>query len=204
MWRVYFFLCVQPGGSLFITTINKTNLSFALGIVVAEQLLRIVPSGTHDWEKFISPVELERLLESSKEPRYYFQRSLIRIHLLYYRSESKCEFSGAASARRLFPSLRWFLGAVCSWNVVQPVIWGLELDQQHRHQLRPPCCQSERWCPAWRARGGGEPQNIHSELSHSWRRSVASSLVQRKELWEVLLAWFVIWIKLLCAVDAKC
>nr|XP_046254809.1 ubiquinone biosynthesis O-methyltransferase, mitochondrial [Scatophagus argus] len=56
---------LKPGGSLFITTINKTNLSYALGIVVAEQLLRIVPSGTHDWEKFISPVELERLLESS-------------------------------------------------------------------------------------------------------------------------------------------
>lgn len=61
---------MQPGGSLFITTINKTNLSYALGIVVAEQLLRIVPNGTHDWEKFISPVELERLLESSKEPKY--------------------------------------------------------------------------------------------------------------------------------------
>ncbi|TMS11260.1 Ubiquinone biosynthesis O-methyltransferase, mitochondrial [Larimichthys crocea] len=56
---------LKPGGSLFITTINKTNLSYALGIVVAEQLLRIVPSGTHDWEKFISPVELERLLESN-------------------------------------------------------------------------------------------------------------------------------------------
>ncbi|XP_063054368.1 ubiquinone biosynthesis O-methyltransferase, mitochondrial isoform X2 [Engraulis encrasicolus] len=56
---------LKPGGSLFITTINKTNLSYALGIVAAEQLLRIVPSGTHDWEKFISPVDLERLLESS-------------------------------------------------------------------------------------------------------------------------------------------
>ncbi|XP_035019027.1 ubiquinone biosynthesis O-methyltransferase, mitochondrial [Hippoglossus stenolepis] len=56
---------LKPGGSLFITTINKTNLSYALGIVVAEQLLRIVPSGTHDWEKFISPVDLERLLESN-------------------------------------------------------------------------------------------------------------------------------------------
>ncbi|CAF96447.1 unnamed protein product, partial [Tetraodon nigroviridis] len=56
---------LKPGGSLFITTINKTNLSFALGIVAAEQLLRIVPSGTHDWEKFITPVELERLLESN-------------------------------------------------------------------------------------------------------------------------------------------
>uniref|UniRef100_UPI003AB04CF8 ubiquinone biosynthesis O-methyltransferase, mitochondrial isoform X1 n=1 Tax=Centroberyx gerrardi TaxID=166262 RepID=UPI003AB04CF8 len=56
---------LKPDGSLFITTINKTNLSYALGIVAAEQLLRIVPSGTHDWEKFISPVELERLLESN-------------------------------------------------------------------------------------------------------------------------------------------
>lgn len=56
---------LKPGGSLFITTINKTNLSYALGIVAAEQLLRIVPSGTHDWEKFVSPVELERLLESN-------------------------------------------------------------------------------------------------------------------------------------------
>lgn len=37
-----------------------------LGIVVAEQLLRIVPDGTHDWEKFVSPVDLERLLESRK------------------------------------------------------------------------------------------------------------------------------------------
>ncbi|XP_030641194.1 ubiquinone biosynthesis O-methyltransferase, mitochondrial [Chanos chanos] len=55
---------LKPGGSLFITTINKTNLSYALGIVVAERVLRIVPSGTHDWEKFVSPVDLERLLES--------------------------------------------------------------------------------------------------------------------------------------------
>ncbi|XP_014873159.1 ubiquinone biosynthesis O-methyltransferase, mitochondrial [Poecilia latipinna] len=56
---------LKPGGSLFITTLNKTNLSYALAIVVAEQLLHIVPRGTHDWEKFISPVELERLLESN-------------------------------------------------------------------------------------------------------------------------------------------
>ncbi|KAM6967620.1 ubiquinone biosynthesis O-methyltransferase, mitochondrial [Aplochiton taeniatus] len=55
---------LKPGGSLFITTINKTNLSYALAIVAAEQVLRIVPSGTHEWDKFISPVDLERLLES--------------------------------------------------------------------------------------------------------------------------------------------
>uniref|UniRef100_A0A671RNU6 Coenzyme Q3 methyltransferase n=1 Tax=Sinocyclocheilus anshuiensis TaxID=1608454 RepID=A0A671RNU6_9TELE len=52
---------LKPGGSLFITTLNKTNLSYVFGIVAAEQLLRIVPSGTHDCEKFISPEDLERL-----------------------------------------------------------------------------------------------------------------------------------------------
>lgn len=56
---------LKPGGSLFITTINRTQMSYVLGIIVAEQVLRIVPRGTHDWEKFINPVELETLLEST-------------------------------------------------------------------------------------------------------------------------------------------
>ncbi|KAM4694885.1 ubiquinone biosynthesis O-methyltransferase, mitochondrial [Discoglossus pictus] len=59
------YLVLKPGGSLFLTTINKTKLSYALGIVVAEKILSIVPEGTHDWEKFIPPEELERLLESN-------------------------------------------------------------------------------------------------------------------------------------------
>lgn len=58
-------LVLKPGGSLFITTLNKTNLSWLLGIVVAENVLRIVPPGTHSWEKFIRPEELECLLESN-------------------------------------------------------------------------------------------------------------------------------------------
>ncbi|XP_018612561.2 ubiquinone biosynthesis O-methyltransferase, mitochondrial [Scleropages formosus] len=56
---------LKPGGALFITTINKTNVSYALGIVVAENILRIVPRGTHDWEKFVTPEDLERALEAS-------------------------------------------------------------------------------------------------------------------------------------------
>ncbi|XP_077454837.1 ubiquinone biosynthesis O-methyltransferase, mitochondrial isoform X2 [Stigmatopora argus] len=66
--ETFIFCCshvLKPGGSLFITTINQTNLSYALAIVAAEQILRIVPRGTHEWEKFISPVELERHLESN-------------------------------------------------------------------------------------------------------------------------------------------
>ncbi|XP_075058923.1 ubiquinone biosynthesis O-methyltransferase, mitochondrial [Mixophyes fleayi] len=59
------FSVLKPGGSLFITTINKTKISYILGIVLAEKIMSIVPEGTHDWEKFIPPEELERLLESN-------------------------------------------------------------------------------------------------------------------------------------------
>ncbi|NXH11268.1 COQ3 protein, partial [Bucco capensis] len=55
---------LKPGGSLFITTINKTQLSYILGIVVAEKLMGIVPDGTHEWEKFVPPEKLEHLLKS--------------------------------------------------------------------------------------------------------------------------------------------
>uniref|UniRef100_UPI0031381985 ubiquinone biosynthesis O-methyltransferase, mitochondrial isoform 3 n=1 Tax=Mus musculus TaxID=10090 RepID=UPI0031381985 len=56
-------LLTEPGGSLFITTVNKTQLSYALGIVFAEQIAGIVPKGTHTWEKFVSPEKLESILE---------------------------------------------------------------------------------------------------------------------------------------------
>ncbi|KAM5163277.1 ubiquinone biosynthesis O-methyltransferase, mitochondrial [Mantella aurantiaca] len=59
------FHVLKPGGSLFITTINKTKVSYVLGIVLAEKVMSLVPEGTHDWEKFIPPEELERLLESN-------------------------------------------------------------------------------------------------------------------------------------------
>ncbi|XP_061225853.1 ubiquinone biosynthesis O-methyltransferase, mitochondrial isoform X2 [Neopsephotus bourkii] len=56
---------LKPEGSLFITTVNRTQLSYVLGIVVAEKILGIVPEGTHEWEKFVPPEDLERLLESN-------------------------------------------------------------------------------------------------------------------------------------------
>ncbi|XP_042535476.1 ubiquinone biosynthesis O-methyltransferase, mitochondrial [Dipodomys spectabilis] len=56
---------LKPGGSLFITTINKTQMSYALGIVFTEQIAGIVPKGTHTWEKFVSPETLESILESN-------------------------------------------------------------------------------------------------------------------------------------------
>ena len=54
---------VKPGGLMFFATFNRTWKSFALGIVAAECILRWVPRGTHRWEKFITPNELETTIE---------------------------------------------------------------------------------------------------------------------------------------------
>jgi 2-polyprenyl-6-hydroxyphenyl methylase/3-demethylubiquinone-9 3-methyltransferase len=50
---------VKPGGLLFAATINRTAKSFALAIVGAEYILRWLPRGTHQWDKFVTPEELE-------------------------------------------------------------------------------------------------------------------------------------------------
>lgn len=52
---------VRPGGDLFVSTINRSPKSFALAIVAAEYLLRLVPRGTHEYERFIRPSELVAL-----------------------------------------------------------------------------------------------------------------------------------------------
>ncbi|XP_071113778.1 ubiquinone biosynthesis O-methyltransferase, mitochondrial-like [Haliotis cracherodii] len=53
---------VKPGGSLFITTLNKTYISYMLGVMAAERLFRLVSPGTHDWNKFIDPQDLQFML----------------------------------------------------------------------------------------------------------------------------------------------
>lgn len=50
---------VRPGGDVFFSTINRTAKSFAFAIVGAEYVLRLLPAGTHTYEKFIRPSELE-------------------------------------------------------------------------------------------------------------------------------------------------
>jgi len=49
---------VKPGGDLFVSTINRNAKSFALAIVGAEYLLRLLPRGTHEYARFIRPAEL--------------------------------------------------------------------------------------------------------------------------------------------------
>jgi 2-polyprenyl-6-hydroxyphenyl methylase / 3-demethylubiquinone-9 3-methyltransferase len=54
---------VKPGGLMIAATLNRTIKSFALAIAAAEYILRWLPIGTHQWDKFITPVELETTLE---------------------------------------------------------------------------------------------------------------------------------------------
>ena len=54
---------VSPGGLMVTATINRTIKSFALAIVGAEYVLRWLPRGTHRWDKFVTPNELEAVLE---------------------------------------------------------------------------------------------------------------------------------------------
>jgi 2-polyprenyl-6-hydroxyphenyl methylase/3-demethylubiquinone-9 3-methyltransferase len=56
---------VKPGGLLFVATLNRTVKSFALAIVGAEYVLRWLPRGTHQWDKFVTPSELEIAIEKA-------------------------------------------------------------------------------------------------------------------------------------------
>ncbi len=56
---------VKPGGLMFVATLNRTMKSFALAIVGAEYILRWLPRGTHQWDKFVTPNELEIAIEQS-------------------------------------------------------------------------------------------------------------------------------------------
>ena len=56
---------VKPGGLLFVATLNRTMKSFVMAIVGGEYILRWIPRGTHQWEKFITPDELEIAIEQS-------------------------------------------------------------------------------------------------------------------------------------------
>ena len=56
---------VKPGGLSFVATLNKTLKSLALAKIGAEYVLNWLPRGTHDWNRFIPPAQLETSLEES-------------------------------------------------------------------------------------------------------------------------------------------
>ncbi len=53
---------LEPGGTLFLSTLNRTPRSFLAAKLGAEYVMRWLPVGTHDWRRFITPAELGTLL----------------------------------------------------------------------------------------------------------------------------------------------
>jgi 2-polyprenyl-6-hydroxyphenyl methylase/3-demethylubiquinone-9 3-methyltransferase len=51
---------VNPGGQVFFSTINRNPKSYLFAVAAAEDLLKMLPKGTHDYAKFIRPAELAR------------------------------------------------------------------------------------------------------------------------------------------------
>jgi len=56
---------LSKGGMLLGSTLNRTLLSYVLAIKVAENLLNWIPKGTHQWEKFLTPHEIQVMMQTS-------------------------------------------------------------------------------------------------------------------------------------------
>jgi 2-polyprenyl-6-hydroxyphenyl methylase/3-demethylubiquinone-9 3-methyltransferase len=56
---------LEPGGLLFLSTLNRTGRSFLMAKLGAEYVLRLLPVGTHDWRAFMTPAELGGMLRGA-------------------------------------------------------------------------------------------------------------------------------------------
>ncbi|GJI95773.1 ubiquinone biosynthesis O-methyltransferase [Duganella caerulea] len=56
---------VKPGGHVFFSTLNRNPKAYLFAILGAEYLLRMLPKGTHDYDKFITPAELAQYVRSA-------------------------------------------------------------------------------------------------------------------------------------------
>ena len=57
---------LKKNGLMFVATINKTLKSYLFAIIGAEYIMRWLPIGTHEWEKFVRPNDLEKILKKNK------------------------------------------------------------------------------------------------------------------------------------------
>tara|TARA_B100001765_G_C19250528_1_gene226609 strand:- start:188 stop:526 length:339 start_codon:yes stop_codon:yes gene_type:complete len=57
---------LKKNGIMFVATINKTLKSYAFAIIGAEYILQWLPIGTHEWEKFVKPDDLIKILKINK------------------------------------------------------------------------------------------------------------------------------------------
>lgn len=60
---------LKDDGVLFLSTLNRTFMSYLKAILLAENILKWVPAGTHDWNRFLTPAEIASTL---RESNFYF------------------------------------------------------------------------------------------------------------------------------------
>lgn len=93
---------LKPGGHLFLSTLNRTPKAYTQAILGAEYLLRLLPRGTHDYEKFIRPAELAEWLRAADMDlkdlkgmgyhplkRHYFLREDVSVNYLLHAQKSE-------------------------------------------------------------------------------------------------------------------
>jgi 2-polyprenyl-6-hydroxyphenyl methylase/3-demethylubiquinone-9 3-methyltransferase len=56
----------KPGGHVFFSTINRNLKAYLFAVIGAEYILRLLPKGTHDYAKFITPAELSQYCRSAE------------------------------------------------------------------------------------------------------------------------------------------
>ena len=56
---------MKPGGQVFFSTLNRNLKSYLFAVIGAEYLLRMLPKGTHDYAKFITPAELSQFIRNA-------------------------------------------------------------------------------------------------------------------------------------------
>jgi 2-polyprenyl-6-hydroxyphenyl methylase/3-demethylubiquinone-9 3-methyltransferase len=56
---------LKPGGQLFLSTINRNPKAYLFAIIGAENILKMLPKGTHDFKKFIKPSELSSFVRAA-------------------------------------------------------------------------------------------------------------------------------------------
>lgn len=55
---------LKTKGTLIISTLNRTPVSYLKSIIIAEHVLKLIPQGTHDWSKFLKPAEISSVLKT--------------------------------------------------------------------------------------------------------------------------------------------
>lgn len=97
---------LSSGGMLLGSTLNRTALSYLLGIQVAERVLGWVPKGTHRWDWFITPKEMETMLDQAGLGKVKCQGYSLSSSLFSAATQGKWHFSPCQAINYFFAGIK--------------------------------------------------------------------------------------------------